>query len=446
MIGKNSGCPFAHLSPQELKKLLAENQNNPWLALSKLHEKHGESVKTETSEGTLIFDHQENTARALLMGTEGEEPRFKKSELQTHGISQALGPNNLLLQSGPSWEASRTALEPLFSSKQVRSDTNIQNVSNILDRHFDKIEKQFQGQEEIKIDLQPLLRNATLDVALHQMFSTHNSDSQLDELRAAYTILGREVGRQWILPSSETGLSPDGTQLKQARGVIQAWAENLLDARLGRPDQPQDALSALMAATDPITGEAYSRDRLSSEIQNLMLAGHETTANLISWTITDLARSPAEQSQVASDIQSKIGTNSPTAKDLRKFKNVFLLWREQAIEHPPNYLIAREAIKDTTIGSQEAPIQIEAGTTVVVSTEHANDGRQLFSFGGGQRFCLGFNLARLETEMAVIKFLQRFEIADQGPRGVESGITQHPEDTIVTLKKRTQSQTHLLTA
>ena len=92
---------------------------------------------------------------------------------------------------------------------------------------------------------------------------------------------------------------------------------------------------------------------------------------------------------------------------------------------------------DTTVGPKDQPVPIKAGTTVLVSTQHANAeaGGTMFSFGGGRRFCLGINMARLETELAVTRFLQRFEVSDTGARVFQSGLTQSPEDTTVQVSR-----------
>ena len=99
--------------------------------------------------------------------------------------------------------------------------------------------------------------------------------------------------------------------------------------------------------------------------------------------------------------------------------------------------MAREAIADTVLGADEEPDTIEKGTTLLMSTEHLNEqGSTMFSFGMGQRFCLGVTLATMETELAVTRFLQKFEVTDTGARGMHSGLTQIPSDTLVTVKKR----------
>ena len=192
-----------------------------------------------------------------------------------------------------------------------------------------------------------------------------------------------------------------------------------------------------MSAKDPDTGELYSQDRLLSEVQNLMLAAHETTANLMTWTLSSIARNPGQQNELRNEIRNAMGTDAPTVDNQRKTRGMLQAWRHQVEQHPPNFLIAREAIADTFIGSDDDRTFIEAGTTIMVSTEHANrdSGNGVLSFGSGKRFCPGIGLARFETEVGLNRFLQRFEVTDTGERGMTSGLTQLPEDTTVTVRK-----------
>jgi cytochrome P450 len=421
-----------------VKDTLLRHQDNPMEALTELHQKYGQAFQVETGQGTVRFDHHPDTARKLLVGTEGKKPEFKKSATQTHGLASALGTENVLIASGDDWQSSREALNDFFGPRQMKTDSKIHSMSRVLDNHLDKVESSLDSTGQADIDLSKLFRKAALDVALNTLFSADLTDQELDTLSNSYESLNKNVGKEWILPAEITGVKEPGQEYDQSLSNIRKWATNLVETRQQQSEQPDDALTALMGATDPDTGQPYDRERLVSEVQNLMLAGHETTANLITWTMTDIARNPFKQTQMRKEIEYTCGQNVPTAKEMKELGTVFQSWRQQATEHPPNFLIAREAIHDTTVGPKEDPISIKAGTTVMVSTQHANADANagMFSFGGGKRFCLGFNMARQETELAVTRFLQRFDISDSGARGVRSGLTQIPEDTLVRVSRR----------
>jgi cytochrome P450 len=427
----DTNVPFDQVS-----QTVQDHQSNPFLALQQLHEKFGRSFQTQTPTGPVLFDHDQETARAVLVKTEGPNRVFKKSDQQTHGLARALGRENVLLASGAKWRSSREALEGFFSVRSVKTQANVDTISATLEKHLDRLDAQISDSGETQADLGLLLRRATLDVALSHLFSTRTTADELEALGQAYETINQRVGKEWILPSSVTGLEEPSQKFEEATSLVKGFATDLVDSRRREPGEKNDALTALMNSVDPETGRPFDQDRLVSEVQNLMLAGHETTANLITWTLTSIARSPIKQNQMATEIATKVGSGIPQLDKLKRLTSVTSTWREQATEHPPNFLIAREALQDTTVGPKDHPVQVKAGTTVLVSTQHANEGPGMFSFGGGERFCLGFNLARLETELAVTQFLRRFEVTDTGARGVDSGLTQKPSDTLVTVKRR----------
>ena len=443
------GCPFHKIMAQAgsdpdmmetVKDTISRHQDNPMEALTLLHQKFGRAFQVETGQGSVRFDHHPETARKLLMNTEGEDPDFRKSTIQTHGLASALGNENVLIASGSDWHSSREALTDFFNAKNMKTDGKIQSMSGVLDKHLDKVESSLDNTGQTQVDLSKLFRKATLDVALNTLFSVQPNEAELDTLSKSYEVLNKNVGREWLLPAEITGVDTPGQEYEKALASIDGWATKLVEERQRQPEQPDDALKALMGATDPDTGRPYDQKRLVSEVKNLMLAGHETTANLLTWTMTEIARNPIIQAQMKSEIQAACGQSVPTAQEMKSLGSIFQCWREQATEHPPNFLIAREAVKDTSVGPTDSPVPIKAGTTVMVSTQHANldtDGA-MFSFGGGKRFCLGINMARQETELAVTRFLQRFDVSDSGERGVVSGLTQTPEDTLVQVSRRTK--------
>ncbi|MCA9776766.1 MAG: cytochrome P450 [Candidatus Eremiobacteraeota bacterium] len=420
-----------------VKDTILRHQDNPMEALTELHQKFGQAFQVETGQGAVRFDHHPDTARKVLVGTEGSHPEFRKSSKQTHGLAAALGEENLLLSSGDDWRTSREALSHFFSTGGIRTQEKIHTMSRVLDKHLDRVEAGLDGGSG-QVELSGLFRKAALEIALATLFSAEPTDRELDGLAKSYESLNKNVGKEWLLPAELTGVKNSDQAYKASLRTIREWAGNLVDGRAAQTEQPDDAFTALMGAIDPDTGQPYSRERLLSEVQNLMLAGHETTANLITWTITEIARNPIRQAAIRSEIESACGDKVPDAEQIKQLGGIFAAWREQATEHPPNFLIAREALVDTTVGPKEQPIPVKAGTTVIVSTQHANADAPggMFSFGGGKRFCLGINMAWQEPELAVTRFLQRFEVSDTGARGFQSGLTQLPEDTLVQISRR----------
>ena len=140
---------------------------------------------------------------------------------------------------------------------------------------------------------------------------------ELDELAKSYESLNKNVGKEWLLPAEMTGLDNPDQDYETSLRTIRDWAGSLVDKRTGQTGQPDDALTALMGAVDPDSGRPYSRERLVSEVQNLMLAGHETTANLITWTITEIARNPVKQAAIRAEIGDTCGPDVPSVAQVK---------------------------------------------------------------------------------------------------------------------------------
>ncbi len=390
-----SGQPRT-VSAAELQAVVEQNAGNPSRALQELHQTYGPTFQVQAEEGLLRFDYHPDTMRKVLVNTANREPKFEKSDLQTHGLARLMGEDNLFLADGQQWEVTRSTLEPFFSAKNLKTDEKVSRVGKILDRHLDQLDQQLGAQGKADVDLLPLLRKATLEVALREILGAELKPGELDRLHHAFEVVNKQVGEGWILPPSLTRNEKSQGEFEQARATLNEWAGELVDKN-GQPDSPQDALDHLMGAENPETGAPFSRDRLRSEVVNLMLAGHETTANLLSWTLTDLARNPDKQTALTEQVEATVGKSTPTMDQLRELNPVSDLWRQQATEHPPNFLISRQALADTEIGPKDDPVPLKAGTTLIMSTELANQ-----EYG----------------------------------RGIASGFAQSPSDTTVTVSRR----------
>jgi cytochrome P450 PksS len=163
-----------------------------------------------------------------------------------------------------------------------------------------------------------------------------------------------------------------------------------------------DLITALVQAEE--AGDRLSQDELVSMIFLLLLAGHETTVNLIGNGMLALLQHP-EQLQKLRDHPELIDT---AIEELLRFGN--------PVEHGN----MRHALEDVEIGGQVIP----KGSTVLLLLASANRDEQVFEkpeelditrdpnrhlgFGFGLHYCLGAPLARLEGRIAIQKLIQRF--------------------------------------
>jgi cytochrome P450 len=217
----------------------------------------------------------------------------------------------------------------------------------------------------------------------------------------------------------------------------------IAERRAGRLEG-DDLLTRLMKAQDvaaqSLQPPAHSLQpsmtdkQLRDEVMTLFLAGHETTANALSWTWYLLAQDPRVEGRLLGELQAVLGGRSPTVADVARLPYTENVLTESMRLFPPVYAIGRRSVGPCEIGGFDVP----ADTTFLMSQwvlhrsskyfdaplefrpeRWENDlARQIpkfayFPFGGGPRTCVGNSFAMLEAVLVLATMAQRyrFELA-----------------------------------
>ncbi|SDL26853.1 cytochrome P450 [Arthrobacter sp. ok362] len=212
--------------------------------------------------------------------------------------------------------------------------------------------------------------------------------------------------RVWVdvaLQSTDPGLDPETQQKKRAEAgkELRAFMEELVEAHRQAPGN--DLLSA-MATDDGPEGRMPDEQLVSTGLL-LLIAGHETTVNLISNGVLTLLRHPAELQRLRNDPDLAI----PMVEELLRF------------EPPVHFVPFRTALDDIDIAGTTIPagasltLVLAAGNrdpAHVADPDHFIPDRpnnQHLGFGGGIHLCFGAPLARLEAQIALTEFATRLE-------------------------------------
>jgi pimeloyl-[acyl-carrier protein] synthase len=196
-------------------------------------------------------------------------------------------------------------------------------------------------------------------------------------------------------------------QALQARLALRGYLRELIAERRAHPDD--GLLSALIAAEDQ--GHKLSEAELVSMCMLLLVAGHETTVNLIANGTLALLRHPRARARLAAD-PALAGS---AVEELLRYDS-------------PVQFTSRHALADLDVGGR----RVRAGETVVAVLGAANRDPAQFpdpdrldlgrapnrhvAFGGGIHFCLGAPLARMEAAIAIPAMLARLPGLEPGPR------------------------------
>ena len=254
-------------------------------------------------------------------------------------------------------------------------------------------------------------------------------------LRKLTTEFAGRLGRPYFLDLMLPIAFPTPRDFVRAR-FRKRWIalmDEIIAARLAAPagDKPRDLFDMLLAARDPETGAGFSHAQLRDQMATMIVAGHETTALTLFWSLYLLASSPAEQERVAEEVRTVELAPDAAADALAKLPYTKAVVNEALRLYPPAFALARMAIAPDRIGDVVVP----RGALVMMSPwvlhRHSrlwndpdafNPSRFLgeaplahrfayMPFGAGPRICIGAQLALTEACLVLAMMIQRFHVA-----------------------------------
>jgi cytochrome P450 len=220
----------------------------------------------------------------------------------------------------------------------------------------------------------------------------------------------------------------------------------LISERRQSDGTANDLLTFLLKRCDEETGQRMSDEQLRNETLTLLLAGHETTANALSWPLYLLSKHPDVRGRLVAEITEVLRGRIPNAEDLPRLAYTSMVFKEAMRLYPPIWIMERRALAEDIIGGYTIP----AGSSVVISpyvthrdsrfwenpegfdperfaaqNAERKDPHCYIPFGLGQRFCIGDHFALMEAQIVIAMVLQSFrlELVAGHPVEPKPGIT-----------------------
>jgi cytochrome P450 len=281
------------------------------------------------------------------------------------------------------------------------------------------------------VDVYSEMVAATCDVICDAALSSREVIRR-EEITASVTGFINNVARISLLDAiGAPRWIPRPGRIRAARGpALDLLVDRVIGLRVrdGPSDAP-DMLDALIAARDPETGRAMDAVELRNNLLTFILAGHETTALALTWSLYLLAFDRDVQERARSESQEVLGDRSATAGDLESLGYVRQVVAEALRLYPPAALLTRRAAEDDRIADRP----VRPGTLVMLPiyaihrhallwdrpnafdpdrfAPEAGRGRNRFSylpFGAGPRACIGASFAMMEAQIILATLLARF--------------------------------------
>ena len=351
----------------------------------------------------------------------------------------------LLIAEGRAWKHQRRTLAPAFTPRAVAS--LVPHMIAVTDETIAKL----QGACGQPVDLRETMQRMTLEIAGRTMFSfgMARHGAQLREFVMEYGArLARPHFLDLLLPlgwPSPQDFSRSRFRKRWTRFIGMLMAER---RAVGKNDgAPHRDLFDLMGeARDPETGKGFPDEQLGDEVATMILAGHETTATALFWSLYLLALDPATQEQVAAEVQ---GATSTAEFDVEALKFTRAVIDETMRLYPPAYLIARAAAAPDTI----AGMPVKTNDVVLIAPWLLHRHEKLWRdpnafipqrfmppapppdrfaylpFGVGARICIGAHFALVESTLALARIIGAFrvELLDKVPVMPMGVVTTQPD-------------------
>jgi len=392
--------------------------------LSEAAREHGDVARLRLGPATslLSLSHPELIEEVLV----SRESEFVKHRFFWRHVSRLFG-DGLLTSSGELWKRQHALIAPAFRQQRLAlsADAMVAAVARLIAG----------GGDGAVGDVRTDMTRLTLDIAARVLFDRELDHSALDRIRLAVDQGSAEISKRLrrLLPIADRVPTPGNRRYLAAVRELDAVAAEIIDERRVRRQGRPDLLSTLLESRDA-AGRPLDPGLVRDEVVTLLLAGHETTALSLTWTLYLLARHPEVAAKVEAEVDAVVGAErAPGSGDLANLGYIAQVIGEAMRLYPPVYLVGRETIRETELGGYRLP----AATVLLMSQwvvhrdpRHFPDpasfrperwtepmGRALprfayFPFGGGPRICIGQPLALMEAKLVLATICQRFRLSD----------------------------------
>ena len=288
-------------------------------------------------------------------------------------------------------------------------------------------------QDGQRLDLHSEMMGLTLAVVGKTLFDYNLTVDSAQIAQSLETMLG--MFRFMMMPFARTMEQmplPGMMRLRKARERVDAIVRRIIRERRAEGRDHGDLLSMLLAAQDTEgDGGSMTDTQLRDESITLILAGHETTSNALTWAFYLLAKNPQVEARLHAELDAALGGRLPTADDLPALAYAERVLAEAMRLYPPAYAVGRWTLEDHAFGPYVVPKHsVVLSSQWVIQrdarffpeplrfdpdrwTPEARAARPKFAyfpFGGGNRVCIGEGFAWMEGTLILATLAQQWRM------------------------------------
>ncbi|KAK4273615.1 hypothetical protein QN277_021984 [Acacia crassicarpa] len=349
----------------------------------------------------------------------------------------------LIPADGEIWRVRRRAIVPALHQKYVAAMISL--FGQATDRLCKKLDAAASDGEDV--EMESLFSRLTLDIIGKAVFN-YDFDSLTNDtgiVEAVYTLLREAEDRSvspipfWEIPIWKD-ISPRQRQVASALKLVNDTLDDLISICKRMVDEEELQFhEEYMNEKDPsilhfllASGDDVSSKQLRDDLMTMLIAGHETSAAVLTWTFYLLAKEPSIMSKLQEEVDSVLGDRFPSIDDMKKLKYATRVINESLRLYPQPPVLIRRALENDVLEGYP----IKRGEDIFISVwnlhrspelwedadkfspdrwaldgPNPNETNQNFKylpFGGGPRKCVGDMFASYETVVALAMLVRRF--------------------------------------
>lgn len=403
-----------------------------------LTQTYGDIVQYRSSvEPAYLINHPDYIQHVLLNNGQN----YNKNTFLNKYLLESVAGQGLLTSENPLWRKQRHLIQPAFHRRSLPKFAGLMQVAaNKSLRRLDCV-----AAEGGVVDMVKEMMRLTLDIVTQALFSFDISD------RAE--IVGEAMDTMVTIGK------PRHRKVREAIDTLDQIVFGIIDDRRRHPDPSKDDLLAMLLNARYEDGSAMDDHQIRDEVMTLLVAGHETTANTLSWTWYLLAQHPEVVETLESELDAVLGGRTPGIEDFPHLPYTEKVVQEAMRLYPSAWSLSRRALGDDEIGGYFIPKDAIVAMSPYTMHRHpdfwsepekfdperfapeqvaARPRFAYFPFGGGARQCIGNHFAMMESMIIIPTIAQcyRLRLVPDHPVEEHALVTLRPRYGILTRLER----------
>lgn len=414
---------------------------------------HGDIVRYRLASRVAHAVAHPDFAHEVLVGRSREFLKPRKDK----GLGLLLGAGLVTNDDYDSWLSQRRMIQPIFHRQRITA--LVGDMTAAGDELLSRWEKIAPAGRPV--DMAAEMSRVTMEIITRTMFGENapgRADKVSESLGVASLFVNDRLKNPLALPLKIP--TPGNRAFLESHRALDEIIYGIIRRRQASGEKRGDLLDMLIEARDEETGEGMSETQIRDEVLTIFAAGHETTANALTWTWYLLAQHPEVMKKLQREADAVLAGRTPTAEDIPNLKYVAQVFNESLRLYPPAPMVARRVDQATHLGGYHVP----KDSLVFISIYHLHRHRRLWDapeafdpdrwlperakrehqlsfmpFGAGQRLCIGNHMALMEGALLLAQIARRYEprLVSSRPAVPEVGVTMTPKDGLpMTIRPR----------